>query len=280
MPTEMITSGAEMRKGVSSVKATDRVSGAAGITPLMLRQIAGEFSEQSIFNARSYMHRAATFESRKQGLSNGVGIMRNTNEAMTDIQQFLEEGDELLVASRKAKTQEDIAAYELQFNELLDKIDSRIESIEKNGVNLLKGEDHYVDLELGNGVVTVERVHGHNLTTEGLEINRVKEGEWYFKNTKSIDRKSIETARKSLNAAAMKVVKAQAHFQESIETAITYQDFTGGMVNIAKNVGRERALLKMESKDISQLLGETKLMLKQTSGGLLSKTAVAVIKRM
>jgi flagellin-like hook-associated protein FlgL len=280
MANDLIASTSDMRKGVSSVTAASSVQALNQLSPAILRTLGIQPDPGAYFNARNTMHQAATFEDRKQTLSAGIDEMRHTDQTLDSISNLLEEADQLLISSRKAKTQEQIVELSGKFNSLLDTIDKLVDENQINGRNLLNNTGSPLDLELGAKGMNTVRVSLQPANTEALGLQRADPDKWFIKTTKSIDRKAIDTLHKSLTAAIKSTVEQQYTLRDFVSTAATYQDFTGSLVSLVSAPGKEKPIIKMEEKEIYHLLDQTREMLQKNDTNLVSRSASLVLRKL
>lgn len=279
MANDLIASTAELRKGVSQLSRPSSIASLGHLSPAILSSLGIQQDPTAYFNARNHLHQAANFEERKLNLAANIDEMRNADQTLESISNLLEDADQILVTSRKSRTHEQIVELTEQFNQILDKVDTLIQDSQTNGRNLLTQSGAPLNLDIGGALSSIQ-VNLQNMERQELGIEKAQADKLFVKATKSVDRKIIDTMRKNISGALKTATEQQHKLRDYVATAANHQDFTGSLVSLTTAPGKEKAIIKMEEKEIYQLLEQTTQMLQISDSNLVSRSASLVLRKL
>jgi flagellin-like hook-associated protein FlgL len=196
----------------------------------------------SFFTARGLNDRAADLATVKDGLSEGINVIKAATNGLTSIESTLKQMKAIAASAKSSSDSNTRAKLSSQFNELRSQIDNLAEDASYNGVNLIKsGADNMtVKFNEQTGTLANElKVSGINSTassgTSGLNISAVTtDSATGWTNTSSGTGGYVDTITSSINeiTSALTTVRTTAQTLGINSSMLTIRkDFTSEMVN-------------------------------------------------
>lgn len=219
------------------------------------------------FAAQGHTQRAADLAARKDGMNEGVQVIKAADAGIKAITALIQQAKSLATSARTAGTTEaaDLAS---QFDDLLTQIDSLASDSSYKGINLL-----------GSGVLTVEfnedgsssiSVTGFDASSSGLGINAAA-GNWATP-------ANIDAAVADLDAA-MNTLRSQSKTLSSSLNIITTRDeFTKNMIDTLLAGADNLTLADMNEEGANMLMLQTRQALGTTALSLSAQAAQSVLK--
>lgn len=219
------------------------------------------------FAAQGHTQRAADLAARKDGMSEGVQVIKAADAGIKAITSLIQQAKSLATSARTAGTTE-AANLASQFDDLLTQIDSLAGDSGYKGINLL-----------ASGVLTVEfnedgsssiSVTGFDASSSGLGI-AASTGGW----ATSTD---IDAAVADLDAA-MNTLRSQSKTLSSSLNIITTRDeFTKNMIDTLLTGADNLTLADMNEEGANMLMLQTRQALGTTALSLSAQAAQSVLK--
>jgi flagellin len=225
----------------------------------------------SYFAAEAHTQRASDLSGLKDEMSEGIQTIKAANngiEAITDLVASAKALAQAALASSSSTEQE---AYSIQFNELLDQIDTLAADAGYKGTNLLEGDTLTINFnEDATSFLTVAGFNASNTGTGNLGIVDAT-ASW------ATDL-SITTSIGLLDTATSTLRTESKNLSSDLSTITIREDFTDKMINTLSDGAANLTLADMNEEGANMLMLQTRQALGTTSLSLASQAAQSVLR--
>ncbi len=200
----------------------------------------------SYFTSAAHLDRASDLQTLKDSMGEAIQTIKAADAGITGIKDLISDAKAILQSALTAETDEDMAGYISQYNELMGDINDMAEDSGYGDVNLLGGTTQTLDVvfdEDGESKITLT---GFDASTTGLSLTNATSGAFYTGTTAGGDfavTKSginaliteLDTAKDTLRAKSktlstqLSVIETRNDFTDNLIT--TLEDGSANLVN-------------------------------------------------
>lgn len=233
----------------------------------------------NFFAAQGYMQRAGDLSARKDGMMEGIQIVKAADVGITAMSSLIDQAKAIATSALSTTDTNARAAYATQYNQLMSQITSVARDSHYKGTNLLNNntltvkfnEDGSAKLEVKGFIATTLL----NLTL-GFVENTLAGGSIATWGTSSDA--GINTVLDSINTAIEYLRTKSKDLATNLNIITTRQDFTQSMINTLKAGADNLTLADMNEEGANMLMLQTRQSLGITSLSLASQAAQAVLR--
>jgi len=219
------------------------------------------------FAAQAHLQRASDLAARKDGMSEGIQVVKAADAGIEAITALIESAKGLATAARTAGTTE-AATLATQFNTILDQIDNLAEDSGYKGVNLLADADLTIELnEDGSNELVIG---GFSASSTGLTIADAA-GAWATS-------ANIDAAVTDLDDALDTLRANTSTLSSNLAIVNARQEFTTNMVNTLTGGADNLTLADMNEEGANMLMLQTRQALSTTALSLSAQAAQSVLR--
>jgi flagellin len=221
----------------------------------------------SFFAAQSHLQRASDLAARKDGMNEGIQVVKAANSGIEGITTLIESAKGLATAARTAGTTE-AATLATQFNTVLDQIDQLAEDSGYKGVNLLDDADLTIEFnEDGSNSLVI---NGFDASSTGLTIADAA-GSWATS-------ANIDAAVTDLDDALAALRANSSTLSSNLSIVNARQEFTTNMINTLTTGADNLTLADMNEEGANMLMLQTRQALSTTALSLSAQAAQSVLR--
>lgn len=219
------------------------------------------------FAAQSHMQRASDLALRKDGMNEGIQVIKAADAGIKALISLVQQAKSLITAARTAGTTE-ADELETQYDEIRSQIDALSSDSSYKGVNLLAGDTLTVEFnEDGSNTISVV---GFDATVGG-DLNISAAGDF----TSSAD---LDAAVAELDDA-LNVLRTQAKTLSSNLSIITTRlEFTTNMISTLQTGADTLTLADMNEEGANMLMLQTRQSLGTTTLSLAAQAAQSILR--
>jgi len=221
----------------------------------------------NFFAAQSHLQRAGDLAARKDGMSEGIQVVKAADAGLKGITTLIESAKGLATAARTAGTTE-AATLATQYNAILDQIDDLAEDSGYKGVNLL--DDANLTIEFNEDGSNELVINGFDASTTGLSIADAA-GSW----ATSVN---IDAAVTDLDAALDTLRTNSSTLSSNLAVVNARQEFTTNMINALTTGADNLTLADMNEEGANMLMLQTRQALSTTALSLSAQAAQSVLR--
>ncbi len=219
------------------------------------------------FAAQSHMQRASDLALRKDGMNEGIQVLKAADAGIKALISLVQQAKSLITAARTAGATE-ADELETQYDEIRDQIDALSSDSSYKGVNLLAGDTLTVEFnEDGSNTISVV---GFNATVDGdLNISAATD----FTIPTNLDAAVAELDD------ALNVLRTQAKTLSSNLSIITTRlEFTTNMISTLQTGADTLTLADMNEEGANMLMLQTRQSLGTTTLSLAAQAAQSILR--
>jgi len=221
----------------------------------------------SYFAAQSHLQRASDLAARKNGMGEGIQVVKAADAGIKGITSLIESAKGLATAARTAGTTQ-AATLATQFNTILDQIDDLSEDAGYKGVNLLSDDDLTIEFnEDGSSSLVIS---GFSASSTGLSISDAA-GSWATS-------ANIDAAVADLDSALDTLRTNSSTLSSNLAVVNARQEFTTNMINTLTGGADNLTLADMNEEGANMLMLQTRQALSTTALSLSAQAAQSVLR--
>lgn len=280
MPVGDIALTASMRQNLLNLQDTTKLLGRTQDRLASGKKINTALDDPvNFFAAQGYMQRAGDLSARKDGMMEGIQIVKAADTGITSMSSLIEQAKAIATSALSTTDTNSRAAFATQYNTLMSQITSMARDSHYKGTNLLNNntltvkfnEDGTAKLDVAGFVATTLL----NLTL-GFVNGTLAGGSIATWGTTSDV--GIQTALDSINTAIEYLRTKSKDLATNLNIITTRQDFTTSMINTLKAGADNLSLADMNEEGANMLMLQTRQSLGITSLSLASQAAQAVLR--
>jgi len=229
----------------------------------------------NFFAARGHTQRASDLEYRKDGMSEGIQLLKAADSGIEGVLDLIAAAKSLAQSALSAESTTEITSLETQYTAMLTQIDDLADDSGYKGVNLMGGTAEtltvYFD-ESGSSSITLDGFDG---SSTGLSL--VAAAAWNDgtgngdQATIDVDIALLDTARTTLRSQAKT-------FSNNTSTVTIRQDFTTNMIATLQDGAASLTEADMNEEGANMLMLQTRQALGTTSLSIASQAAQSVLR--
>ncbi len=221
----------------------------------------------SFFAAQAHLQRAGDLAARKDGMNEGIQVVKAANSGIEGITTLIESAKGLATAARTAGTTE-AATLATQFNAIMDQIDDLAEDSGYKGVNLL--DDANLTIEFNEDGSNELVINGFDASATGLGVADAA-GSW----ATSVN---IDAAVTDLDDALSTLRANTSTLSSNLSIVNARQEFTTNMINTLTTGADNLTLADLNEEGANMLMLQTRQALSTTALSLSAQAAQSVLR--
>lgn len=231
----------------------------------------------NFFAARGHTQRASDLEYRKDGMSEGIQLLKAADAGIEGVLDLIAAAKSLAQSALSAESTTEINSLEAQYTAMLTQIDDLADDSGYKGVNLMGGTAEtltvYFD-ESGNSSITLTGFDG---SSTGLGLTTVATDDW---NTGAGvgDQTAIDADITLLDAARTTLRSQAKTFSNNTSTVTIRQEFTTNMIATLQDGAAGLTEADMNEEGANMLMLQTRQALGTTSLSIASQAAQSVLR--
>jgi flagellin-like hook-associated protein FlgL len=220
------------------------------------------------FAAKSHMDKAGDLEALKDGMSEGIQLIKAADAGIEGITTLVETAQGLLTSARSSDTATR-SSLASQFNDIMDQIDALASDTQYKGKALIKAtpDSLVVKFDETSSITIV----GQDLTSGASGLNVAD-----ATNNWTAD-SDMDTAENALTTALTSLRDASQTLSSNLSVITARQDFTSEMINVLETGADNLTLADMNEESANMLMLQTRQSLGTTSLSLASQAAQSVL---
>ena len=223
----------------------------------------------NFFAAQSHLQRASDLAARKDGMSEGIQVVKAADAGIKAITTLIESAKGLASAARTAgSTQASVLAT--QFNTVLDQIDALAVDSGYKGVNLLAADTLTIDFN--ENATNSLAIAGFDASTSTSGLNIATATNAWVANT------DIDDAVEDLDAALTSLRGSTSTLSSNLAIVNARQEFTTNMVNTLTGGADNLTLADMNEEGANMLMLQTRQALSTTALSMSAQAAQSVLR--
>jgi flagellin-like hook-associated protein FlgL len=280
MPLADISLTASMRQNLINLQGTTALLGRTQDRLASGKKINTALDDPvNFFAAQGYLQRAGDLAGRKDGMMEGIQIVKAADVGITAITSLIEQAKGIANSALSTLDTNSRASYATQFNTLMSQITQVAADSSYKGTNLLNNntltvkfnEDGTASLAVNGFVATT--ITNLTLGFVGETLAGGSIGTWG-----TTDDAGIQTALAAINTAVEYLRAKSKDLATNLNIITVRQDFTKNMIDTLKAGADNLTLADMNEEGANMLMLQTRQSLGITSLSLASQAAQAVLR--
>jgi len=239
----------------------------------------------NFFAAQGHQQRAGDLSDRKDGMGEAVQTVQAANNGIEAVTTLIEAAKSLANSALSADTTTEASNLGVQFNAILDQIDTMAADSGYKGINLMGGTGVSLEVkfdETGDSKITLTGFNGSSgqAGSGGLGISDAVTGAaaTYWADASDISSGMINAAIDDLDAAITTLRSESKELASNLSVITTRQDFTTAMINTLQDGAANLVNADMNEEGANMLMLQTRQSLATTSLALASQAAQSVLR--
>jgi flagellin-like hook-associated protein FlgL len=248
MSSNYVSLNTSLLSNLSSLKSTQSLLDNTELNVTSGKKVNSVLDDPiSYFKSEDHLANATDLQSLKDNMSEAIQTIKAGADGITAITDLINDAKSLATSALSATTSGDSAAYETQFNDLLDQIDTLASDSGYNGVNLLGGTTQSLDVNFNSGStgttskLTLKGVDVQsgqtNAGADGLKLSTVTSGAWWdaTATTPAANKTAIQAVITKLNAAKVTLRSDAKTLSNESNIITSRQTYTDSMATVLQN---------------------------------------------
>lgn len=223
----------------------------------------------NFFAAQAHVNRATDFAVRKDGMAEGIQVVKASDAGITAINSLVEAAKGLASAALGTANTVDRGTYSTQFQTLITQINTLASDSSYRGTNLLTGAT--LTVNFNEDATSNLAVKGFTATNTGLSIAGTGLNAW----TNDGD---ITLSQSNLSTATSELRKQSKNLANNLNIITTRQDFTDQMISTLKTGSDNLTLADMNNEGANMLMLQTRQSLGTTALSMSSQAAQSILR--
>lgn len=236
----------------------------------------------SFFTARGLNDRASDLATVKDGLSEGINVIKAAVQGLTSIESTLKQMKAIAASAKSSSDSNTRAKLSSQFNELRSQIDNLTEDASYNGMNLIKSSPDTMTVKFNEQTGTLAnelKIVGTDSTasggTSGLNVSAATSSGW------SDTTNFVSTITTAINeiSSALTTVRNTAQTLGINSSMLTIRkDFTSEMINTLQGGASDLVNADMNEEGANMVSLQTRQQLGTVSLSIANQSQQAVMR--
>lgn len=235
----------------------------------------------SFFTARGLNDRASDLATVKDGLAEGINVIKAAVQGLTSIESTLKQMKAIASSAKSTSDSNTRAKLSSQFNELRSQIDNLTEDASYNGMNLIKSSPDTMTVKFNEQTGTLAnelKIVGTDSTTAasgGLNVSAATSAGW--SNTTSFV-STITTAINEISSALTTVRNTAQTLGINSSMLTIRKDFTSEMINTLQGGAGDLVNADMNEEGANMVSLQTRQQLGTISLSIANQSQQAVLR--
>jgi len=238
----------------------------------------------NFFAAQGHQQRANDLAGRKTEMGEAVQTLKAADNGLEAITTLMEAAKSLANSALSADTTTEASDLGVQFNTILDQIDTLASDSGYKGINLLDGTSVSLSVkfdEKGDSSITLTGFNGSSgQTGSGLGISDATTGAdaVYWSDNADVSSGAIDASLDDLDDALTTLRSESKTLASNLSVITTRQDFTTSMINTLEDGAADLVNANMEEESANMLMLQTRQSLGITSLSMASQAAQSILR--
>ena len=238
----------------------------------------------NFFAAQGHQQRANDLAGRKTEMGEAVQTLKAADNGIEAITTLMEAAKSLANSALSADTTTEASDLGVQFNTILDQIDTLASDSGYKGINLLDGTSVSLSVkfdEKGDSSITLTGFNGSSgQTGSGLGISDATTGAdaVYWSDNADVSSGAIDASLDDLDDALTTLRSESKTLASNLSVITTRQDFTTSMINTLEDGAADLVNANMEEESANMLMLQTRQSLGITSLSMASQAAQSILR--
>ena len=238
----------------------------------------------NFFAAQGHQQRANDLAGRKTEMGEAVQTLKAADNGIEAITTLMEAAKSLANSALSADTTTEASDLGVQFNAILDQIDTLASDSGYKGINLLDGTSVSLSVkfdEKGDSSITLTGFNGSSgQTGSGLGISDATTGAdaVYWSDNADVSSGAIDASLDDLDDALTTLRSESKTLASNLSVITTRQDFTTSMINTLEDGAADLVNANMEEESANMLMLQTRQSLGITSLSMASQAAQSILR--
>ena len=267
-----ITLTAGMRQNLFSLQNTNNLMEKTQSRLATGRKVNSALDDPvAFFAAAGHTQRANDLATRKDGMSEAIGLVNAANNGIEAVVNLIEAAKALAQSAQSAETTGEMLTLETQFNSMLDNITNLGLDSGYKGTNLMNGtgETSVVTFDAGgNRTLTLSGFDAEVTTGLGISVG----ADWEASGT------NVATCVTNLDNAITDLRTESKKMANNLSIITTREDFTNKMMNTLEDGAANLTNADMNEESANMLMLQTRQALGTTSLSMASQAAQSVLR--
>lgn len=224
----------------------------------------------NFFAAQAHVNRANDFAVRKDGMAEGIQVVKASDAGISAINSLVEAAKGLASAALGTASTVDRGTYATQYQNLITQINTLASDSGYRGTNLLTGAT--LTVNFNEDASSNLAVKGFTATNSGLSI-ATPGNSW----TNAGDG-DITLSQANLSTATNELRKQSKNLANNLNIITTRQDFTDSMISTLKTGSDNLTLADMNNEGANMLMLQTRQSLGTTALSMSSQAAQSILR--
>jgi len=225
------------------------------------------------FAAQGHMQRASDLNVRKDGMSEGVQMLKAADAGIKGISTLIESAKGVAQSALATSDGTERSNYQVTFTTLMSQISQLASDAGYKGTNFLTAGSQTVEFGQRTNAATLQ-ISGFNATSSGLTIGSTTATLW----SGASGTIAITSAAGELESALSTLRSKSSGLSASLSVVTTRQDFTDTLINTLQVGADNLTLADTNEEGANMLMLQTRQNLGISSLSMASQSAQAVLR--
>lgn len=222
----------------------------------------------NFFAAQAHVNRANDFAVRKDGMAEGIQLVKASDAGISAINSLVEAAKGLASAALGTSNTVDRGSFSTQYQNLITQINTLASDSGYRGTNLLTGAT--LTVNFNEDASSSLSVKGFTATNAGLSIGTPTNA-WTADGDITLSQANLSTATNELR-------KQSKNLANNLNIITTRQDFTDSMISTLKTGSDNLTLADMNNEGANMLMLQTRQSLGTTALSMSSQAAQSILR--
>lgn len=232
----------------------------------------------SFFKARSLNDRASDLATVKDGISEGINVIKSATQGLTSIEDTLKQMKAIAASAKSSTDTTTRAKLSSQYNELRSQVDNLTEDSSFNGVNLIKASADTLTVKFNEQSSTTLKnelvISGIDSTASAMSVTSAVTANW--SGTSFVSNIDAEIAK--IDTALTTVRNTAQNLGTNSSMLSIRQDFTSELINTLQGGAGQLVNADLNEESANMLALQTRQSLGTISLSIAQQSEQAVLR--
>lgn len=232
----------------------------------------------SFFKARSLNDRASDLATVKDGISEGINVIKSATQGLTSIEDTLKQMKAIAASAKSSTDTTTRAKLSSQYNELRSQVDNLTEDASYNGVNLIKATPDTLTVKFNEQSSTTLKnelvISGIDSTASAMSVTSAVTANW--SGTSFVSNIDAEIAK--IDTALTTVRNTAQNLGTNSSMLSIRQDFTSELINTLQGGAGQLVNADLNEESANMLALQTRQSLGTISLSIAQQSEQAVLR--
>lgn len=232
----------------------------------------------SFFKARSLTNRASDLATVKDGISEGINVIKSATQGLTSIEDTLKQMKAIAASAKSSTDTSTRAKLSSQYNELRSQVDNLTEDSSYNGVNLIKATPDTLTVKFNEQSSTTLKnelvISGIDSTASAMSVTSAVTANWSGTSFVS----NIDAEISKIDTALTTVRNTAQNLGTNSSMLSIRQDFTSELINTLQGGAGQLVNADLNEESANMLALQTRQSLGTISLSIAQQSEQAVLR--